>query len=254
MYDFFYDNCATKIKDVIPIALKEDINFYNPEGFKQKTFRRLIHDHVDRNSWGGFGIDIALGSVIDKKATANEHMFLPHYINIFFENATLKNSKPLVKQSNILYIKKENPSPITFFTSPLMIFGVIAFMILFITFLDFKKNRQSLWLDVSIFTFTGIVGIIVLLLWFATDHTATAQNYNLLWAFALNLFMIPQLFKKRINAWFINYLKFLVIMLCLLVLHWIAGVQIYAIGLIPLLIALAVRYIFLINYLKKLKA
>ena len=252
LYDLFYDNCVTKIRDVLPIVLKDDIIFNEPEGFKQKTFRRLIHDHVNRNSWGGFGIDIALGSVIDRKATPEEHMFLPKYIYVFFKNASLKNSKSLVKQSKVLYSKKDKPASNNFFTSPLMVFGVIAVMMLLITFLDYKKSKQSVWLDVSIFTFTGIVGSIVLLLWFATDHSATAQNYNLLWAFALNLFMIPQLFKKNINNWFIKYLKFLVIMLCLLTLHWLIGVEIFAVGIIPLLIALAVRYLFLINHFKKL--
>ena len=251
LYDFFYDNCATKIKDVISITLKEDINFNNPKGFKQKTFRQLIYDHVDRNSWGGFGIDIALGAVIDKKATANEHMFLPHYINVFFESATLKNSKPLVKQSNVLYLKKEDSFSNSFLSSPSMVFSLIAVFILFITYSDFKKNRQSVWLDVSIFAFTGIIGVIVLLLWFATDHTATAQNYNLLWAFALNLFMMPQLFNKTIKAWFIKYLKFLVIMLCLLTLHWIIGVEIFAIGLIPILIAFFIRYLYIIKFYQK---
>ena len=99
-------------------------------------------------------------------------------------------------------------------------------------------------------TFTGSVGVIILLLWFATDHSATAQNYNLLWAFVLNLFVIPQLFKKTIKSWFIKYLKFLVIMLCLITLHWLIGIEIFAVGLIPLLLAFFIRYIYLIKYFK----
>ena len=248
MYDFFFDNCATKIRDVIPIILKEDINFKEPEGFTLKTFRRLIHDHVDRNSWGGFGIDIALGSVIDKKATPIEHMFLPKYIYLFFENATINSSKPLVKQSNILFESIKKPKPDNFLTSPLFVFGIISLFILLITFFDYKNNKRSNWLDVLIFGFTGIVGVLILLLWFATDHSATAQNYNLLWAFALNIFVIPQLFKKEVKKWFIKYLKFLLIMLCLLTLHWIIGIEIFAIGLIPILIAFFIRYLYLIKY------
>ena len=251
LYDFFFDNCATKIRDVIPIILKKDINFKEPEGFTLKTFRRLIHDHVDRNSWGGFGIDIALGSVIDKKATANEHMFLPQYIYLFFENATINSSKPLVKQSNILFESIKKPKPDNFFTSPLFVFGIISLLILLITFFDYKNNKRSNWLDVLIFGFTGIVGVLILLLWFATDHSATSQNYNLLWAFALNIFMIPQLFKKEVKKWIIKYLKFLLIMLCLLTLHWIIGIEIFAIGLIPILIALFIRYLYLIKYYHK---
>ncbi len=248
LYDFFYDNCATKIKDVTNIALDNKIKFNDPEEFKQETFRQLIHDHVDRNSWGSLGIDIALGSVIDKKATSEEHMFLPSYIFTFFENSTINDSKNLVKQTTVLYEKVNSSKSGNFLTSPLMVFGVISLLILLITFFDFKKKKCSKWLDVFIFGFTGIIGIIILLLWFATDHSATAQNYNLLWAFAINIFLIPQLFKKTVKKWFIKYLKFLVIMLCLLTLHWIIGVQIFAIGLIPILIAFFIRYLYLIKY------
>ncbi|MBN4070664.1 DUF4105 domain-containing protein [Olleya sp. AH-315-F22] len=251
LYDFFYDNCATRIRDVANTSLNNNIIFNEPEGFKQKTFRQLIYDHVDRNSWGGFGIDIALGSVIDKKATAEEHMYLPYYIHVFFESATINTSKPLVKQTNTLYESIKEPKSNNFLTSPLFVFGFISLIILLITFFDYKNNKQNKWLDVVIFIFTGIVGIIVLLLWFATDHSATAQNYNLLWAFALNIFMIQQLFKKTVKIWFIKYLKFLVIMLCLLTLHWIIGVEIFAIGLIPILIAFFVRYLYLINYYQR---
>ena len=251
LYDFFFDNCATKIRDVIPIILKEDINFNEPDVFTQKTFRRLIHDQVDRNSWGCFGIDIALGSVIDKKATAIEHMFLPKYIYLFFENATINSSKPLVKQSNILFESIKKPKLDNFITSPLFVFGIISLIMMVITFFDYKNNKRSNWLDVLIFGFTGIVGVLILLLWFATDHSATAQNYNLLWAFALNIFVIPQLFKKEVKKWFIKYLKFLIIMLCLLTLHWIIGIEIFAIGLIPILIAFFIRYLYLIKYYQK---
>jgi len=39
-------------------------------------------------------------------------------------------------------------------------------------------------------------------------------------------------------------------MLSLIVVHWISGVQVFAFTLIPLLLALAVRYVFLISQLK----
>lgn len=248
LYEFFFDNCATKIKDVTQIAINDNITFNTPENFEAKNFRRLIHNNVKINSWGSFGIDIALGSVIDRKATPEEHMFLPENIFTFFESATLRDSKPLIKESKILYSKKEQKNDDHFLVSPLFIFGIIGLLIIFITYKDFKKNKRSKWLDITLFSITGLIGILILLLWFATDHTGTHQNYNLLWAFALNIFVLGQLFKKNVSTWFIKYLKLLVILLCLLTLHWIIGVQVFAIGLIPLLIALFLRYLFLIRY------
>ena len=252
LYDFFFDNCATKIKDVTNIAVNNSIVFNNPKSYKEASFRTLIQNNLNKNSWGSLGIDIALGSVIDKKATPKDHMFLPENIYNFFEVATINNGKqPLVKRSHILYQQKEITQSNSFLTSPLFIFGIIGLFILFTTYKDFKNYRQSKWLDIILFTITGLTGILILLLWFATDHKGTHQNYNLLWACALNILVIGQLFKKNVSTWFVKYLKFLIILLCLLTMHWIIEVQVFAIGLIPFLIALLIRYIYLVFYYKK---
>lgn len=252
LYEFFFDNCATKIKDVTNITLNNTINFEQPKDFEQETFRTLIHNNLNRNSWGSLGIDVALGSVIDRKASPEQHMFLPENIYRFFKNATIKpTNKPLVSDSKVVYKQKSAFKSGAFITSPLFVFGFIALIILFITYKDFKKQKRTVWLDVVLFSLTGIIGVFILLLWFATDHTGTHQNYNLLWAFALNIFLIPQLLKKKTRHWFVKYVKLLVILLCLMTLHWMIGVQIFAIGLIPFLIALFVRYIYLIKHFSK---
>lgn len=252
LYEFFFDNCATKIKDVTNIALNNTIAFNEPKDFKQETFRKLIHNNLNRNSWGSLGIDVALGSVIDRKATPEQHMFLPENIYSFFKHATIKtNNTPLVSKSKVVYKQKSAFESGAFITSPLFVFGIIALTILFIIYKDFKKQKRTVWLDVVLFSLTGIIGVFILLLWFATNHTGTHQNYNLLWAFALNIFVIPQVLKKKTSNWFVKYIKLLVILLCLMTLHWIIGVQIFAIGLIPLLIAFFIRYIYLIKYFNK---
>jgi hypothetical protein len=251
LYDFFFDNCATKMRDVLEANIESEITFNTPDGFEPKTFRRLIHEHVNRNSWGSLGIDVALGSVIDKQATPYEHMFLPKYIFGFFEKATKEDSEKLVKASQTLYQKKEMEKSTSFWSSPLFVFGLLGLIMIWITYTDFKNKTRNKLLDGLLFGMTGIIGVFILLLWFATDHSATAHNYNLLWAFPLNLLLLVQLFKKQAKTWFVRYLKFLVIMLCLLSFHWMVGIELFAIGLIPLLMALSVRYIYLISYFKR---
>ncbi|MFV0565564.1 MAG: DUF4105 domain-containing protein [Flavobacteriaceae bacterium] len=251
LYDFFFDNCATKIKDVTQIALNNDVEFNVPKNFKPETFRSLIYKNVNKNTWGSLGIDLALGSVIDQKATPEDYMFLPENIYTFFKQATINpDNRALVKTEKTLFSKIEKPITHSFFTSPLFIFGLIGLFIIYKTYSDFKKQTRTKWLDVALFVFTGLIGIGLLLLWFATDHKATHQNYNLLWAFALNLFVVGQLLKTKPSNWFVKYLKLLIILLCLLTLHWLIGVQVFAVGLIPWLIALFIRYVFLVNYYK----
>jgi len=253
LYDFFYDNCATKIRDVLSTVTNNSISFEKPDNFEQKTFRELIYEHVSKNSWGSLGIDIALGSVVDRKASASEYMFLPKYIHSFVEGSKINGNDNLVKFSTSLYEKKTDNATPSFIMSPLVILGLLSVIILFVTYKDFKKQKRSKWLDIILFSITGIIGVLLLFLWFGTDHTATWQNYNLLWACPLNILVIGQLLKKDIKNWVKSYLKFLVIMLCLMTLHWVIGVQVFAIALIPLLIALAVRYIYLVKFFNSKK-
>ena len=256
LYDFFYDNCATKMRDILIDGTGLDVEFNEPKTLTPTTFRKLIQQNLDWNSWGSFGIDVALGSVIDKPAKASEHMFLPEYIHSFFENASIKGNpeKPLVKIDRDIFKNTKSENSNNFFLSPLFILGLLSAIIIYLTYSDFKKNKRTKWLDIILFAMTGLIGVFLLLLWFATDHSATAQNYNLLWAFALNIFVIGQVFKIKPKNWFTRYLKFLVIMLCLLVLQWVAGIQGFAYALIPLLGALALRYIYLIYYYNKYQA
>ena len=250
LYDFFFDNCATKIKDVLAEVLGSKIEFREPNSFEVKTFRKLIQEKLRWNTWGSLGIDVALGSVIDRDATPNEHMFLPEYIHIFFGEALLNSDskKKLVLNEQIIYQKKEKELGISLLKSPILILSILGLFLIFLTYKDFKKLRRSKWIDMVLFTFTGLAGIIILLLWFATDHDATANNYNLLWAFALNIFMLFQLHKLKPKPWFVRYIKFLILMLVLMIMHWLIGIQIFAPALLPLILVLLIRYFYLIYY------
>jgi hypothetical protein len=250
LYDFFFDNCATRIRDVSQSVTANPITFNKPKNFEPKTFRELIYEHVDKNSWGSFGIDLALGSVIDQNASSNEFMFLPKYIHQFFLNASYNGPDSIVKRSSIVNNKKPEKDTSNFLLSPIFINSLLGFIILFITFRNHKNNSRSKWLDIALFSVTSFVGILLFLLWFATDHSATANNYNLLWAFPINFILIGQLVKNRMKNWVKGYLKFLIIMLCLMTLHWLIGVQVFAVGLIPLIIALCVRYFYLLRCFK----
>jgi hypothetical protein len=250
LYDFFYDNCATKMYDVTQIALDNKVSLTIPADTPALTFRELIHSKLDQNSWGSLGIDMALGSVIDRPISTKYYMFLPEYIFNYFQDSKISTSKPLVKETTTIFKGTDDKKGSSFIWSPLAILSLLALFILIITYKDYQQKKRSHWLDIGLFSITGLAGFLMLLLWFATDHTATAQNYNVLWAFPLNLLMLGQIRKKTPKLWFQKYVKFLMILLCLLTLHWLIGVQLFAIGLIPILIAIVVRYLYLIRVFK----
>ena len=252
-YDFFFDNCATKIRDVLVVVLKNKISYQDSVDNYSYTFRELIQKNVDWNTWGSFGMDIAIGAVVDQKATLWEYQFLPEYVFKEADKAKLNRGHEeisLVKTTINLFINTPKEKKSNFFTSPLFIMGLLAFIILGITYKDFKNKTRSRWLDVSVYSITGIIGVLLLLLWFATDHSTTHNNYNLLWAVPLSLFFVLAIAKKNPKPWLKRYVFFQILMLTLLCLHWITEVQIFSFVLIPLLVALIVRYIYLVFYFK----
>lgn len=80
LYDFFFDNCATRIRDLFEDAL--DTRFDYPEGMvpNYKTYRELLDEKIASTPWHDFGIDFILGSPTDRYADFRGEMFLPDYL------------------------------------------------------------------------------------------------------------------------------------------------------------------------------
>ena len=248
-YDFFYDNCSTKIEEVIKTVLKDKVTFNNNHITSHKSHRDLIADYTaDKFKWGKFGIDLALGSVIDDEATAAEYKFLPDYIYLGFENATINvdgENIPLVKASNKVLNERASPKPFSIL-QPFIVFLVISLFFIWITYKNYTTNKRSKWVDFFLYFITGLIGIAVLLLWFATSHTATYKNFNFLWAFAPNLVVAFFMFKTVLPKWLPNYNKLLLVLLVIQAILWMVKIQVFNIAIIPIMAMLFVRYCFLI--------
>jgi len=252
-YDFFYDNCSTKIEEVVKTVLKNKVVFLNNHITSNKSHRDLIADYTKDFKWGKFGIDLALGSVIDDKASKNDYKFLPDYIFEAFTNATIqKNSsiEPLVNEEMTILEEIPIEKP-TEFLSPLNVILVISLLIIFITYKNHQKSKRNKTIDFTIYFFTGIIGIVVLLLWFASSHTATYKNYNFLWAFAPNIVVAFFMLKSNLQKWISIYNGMLLMLLFCMILLWALKIQIFNMAIIPLIIALAIRFIYLIYFIRK---
>ena len=252
IYDFFFENCATRIRDVLAGVLKNKLVFDKTFVSKTHTFRQLIQKNVHWNSWGSFGMDLAIGAVVDRNASSWEHQFLPEYIFKALEKGQIKRglgATDLVKKTSILNKKTAKEKSETLLMSPFFIISLLAFIILGVTFKDYQNNSRSRWMDGGLYALTGIIGVFLLLLWFATDHFATQNNYNLLWAVPLSLFFVIEIAKRNPKYWLKKYIMFQILMFLLLSIHWITGVQSYPVALLPLLIALSIRYIFIFKFL-----
>ena len=249
-YDFFFDNCSTKLYDVLETVLDEKIIFDNNFDQNEYTHRDLIHQYTIFLPWSKFGIDLALGSDIDKKASSKDYMFLPDYVFDAFTKITVKENikeKSIVKRTEEILLKSENENKNNMFT-PLVVFSLLSIAIIALTIKDFKRKKRNKLLDLILFYVTGLTGIVILLLWFATDHAATANNFNIFWAFAPNLLFAFLIKRNQRMSYY--YIFTLLALLDILVLLWIFKVQVFNIALIPILLALYTRYIYLWMFFK----
>ncbi len=251
-YDFFYNNCATKIRDAFDIAVGEQL-VWSDSVAEEKTFRNLIDEFVLPLPWADFGIDLALGAVIDRPATELEKQFLPTYMEQAFANATiLENgvSRPLVKQSRVLLeYPKENAQQSLL--NPSMVFWLLTLVFAALTLYGFKKGKLMKGLDVALFGSVGILGLVVAFLWFFTDHSATAWNWNILWAFPGHLVLVWGLVARPNATWISSYLLFAMGATVMTLLFWIFGLQSFSPALIPILLLLLLRANFLFYNRKK---
>lgn len=245
-YEFFFDNCATKIPEIFKKVFGEKIVYSANYLKKEYTFRQLIHQKVKTNSWSGFGIDLALGSDIDKKANSYEHMFLPSYVYQQLSHTSL-SKQPLVKEDILIYDAELTNKGSNFVISPFFWLSLFLVIVGFITYRDFKKNTQSKWLDFSLFFITGAAGLLLFFLWFLTDHSATVNNFNILWVFPLNIIVAFIIIKKATPMWISKYLWILLILLAVTLVLWLFKVQIFSPLILLILLALAIRYVFLLK-------
>jgi hypothetical protein len=241
LYDYFYDNCATKIPAVMLKVFGDTIRFDESHIKTDYTIRELTDLYLQHQPWGDLGIDLGLGLPMDKKATPYEYMFLPDYVEAGFNNASIQKNgvtEPLVKATNILYESKHNTPPNTLI-HPLLVFGVVFLLVGYISYRDIKRRKVTPWLDIPLFTLVGFLGLLLLLLWIATDHKAAARNMNLLWALPTHLVAIIAMLKNA--KWLKNYFLVSAGIALLLLATWPFLPQKLHYSLIPLVMALGVR-------------
>jgi len=195
-YDFLYDNCATRIRDILfnkinGVSLTTSIVQPNT------SFRDLIYFYLDRSGqpWSKLGIDILLGAPVDKKLDNSTSMFLPDFLSKGVSEATI-SGKPYVTAQRHLVIAHTTAQPAGKYV-PLILISAICILILAFYFF-FRNNLFATHVIDSILLYiTGLLGLLLLFMWFGTDHQACKDNYNLLWALPTNFIAAFFIWKKR---------------------------------------------------------
>jgi len=250
-YDFIKDNCATRVLKIIKDVLKDSLILPEKSTVSEQSFREMLMPYLQTKDWERFGINLALGRPVDKIAKSEQTAFLPDYLKILFEQSkikTLNGIVPIVKKENILYLPYKKNIEDSLNITPKYVLWFLLVVILFFTIFEIKYRKKYFILDKTLFFIIGFIGLIILFLWFFTEHSSVVNNQNIIWAsplFFIAAFLLKKNNKKYLRIFFLSYS----VLILLFMLADVFFIPIYDKAVIPLELILIVRSSLI--YLKK---
>jgi hypothetical protein len=200
-YDYYRDNCSTRVRDALDNALGGDLN----RQFSAIPTKTTYRSHTRRLTSGLDPLDLfwftsftyVEGHPVDQPLSAWEECFLPDELAAHIANVRLSDgaggSKPLVIDDRVLFDPSQSPLPAqsprripAYFVAGLLLCGTFASLaraavksrIARIAFILLTVPWAMIW---------SIGGSIAAGAWIFTDHAASYRNENLLQASPLFL-------------------------------------------------------------------
>jgi hypothetical protein len=239
-YDFFYDDCSTRIRDLLEKSIGEKLLYPPAESGKLPTFREMVGKYQNPFPWLNFGIDLIMGSPGEKKASFRDRMFLPIDMkNGLSETVINRNGKmtPMLQNPEVILDFEIPVVKQMFLISPVFVFTLLLIIIIISSSL-FKHIKVNNFIDIVLFSVFSVLAIMMIFFNFFTDHQQMKWNLNIIW---LNPFIIVcllmLLLKRTAVVWF--RIVF-VISLFFLVIHLVLP-QAFNIAVLPLVLMLLVR-------------
>lgn len=179
LYNFVFDNCATRPYLLIQNALGDTI-LSDFTGHTGTTYRSFLRHYTGRWSWANAGINLLFGPKADRPMHSAERLFLPEELMFFMASAHLQDGTPLVQPASIAPFEIA-PTP-WYATWPLGL-AIYFLIVLLVSIRDRKKGRWSWWLELTAGVPYLLLLVIVTFLTFFSCHPLVG--------FGWRLFIIP---------------------------------------------------------------
>lgn len=235
-YNFFYNNCTTKARDLIEDCIDGEISYEQKKhDSKGPSFRNIIHLYTKNHSWAAFGNDLCLGIGADCGTTLRERQFVPYNLMLDFDNAYIIShggKRKLVKANRTLVTPQELIIEKGFPLSPTQCAYILLTASLIILLIEYKKATIYKTWDVILMSATGLAGIIIFILFFS-KHPTTSTNLQILLLNPLPLFFIPTIIRgKRTIYWKISIVTSALFILGSLIQDYAEGMELIALCLL----------------------
>ncbi|MDR2782497.1 MAG: DUF4105 domain-containing protein [Treponema sp.] len=192
-YHNFRDNCATRIRDILDMAVDGQFK----AAFGDAPGRYTVRQHVRRHTWFSpffdWFLNVLMGQDIDVPLTVWQEMFLPAEVGRRIADFTYVDNdgsaRKLVSSVETLNKAVNRPpvldKPRRQWIRELVLGVFIALLLVFFDMLQKTKPRLSryLWsLSQSVLgMFFGVVGLILFFMTFFTNHDYTYHNANIIY-------------------------------------------------------------------------
>jgi Domain of unknown function (DUF4105) len=256
-YHFHTDNCTTRAARIIESNTTDSLIYqdifpvnssvvpHSAEGSINgpgMTYRDMIHKYLEREhqDWPEFGIDMLLGKNLDIKPTNIESIhFLPDYLYKGMDSAHEGNKAMVAERQTLLQFPATKMSAGWF--TPMLFFTLL--LILSACFYFLKNSPEVvkglLIFDFLLFTFLGLIGILLTYMWLGRIDDVCRNNINILWALPTHI--IAVFFIRKKAAWIKYYFLITAIIAALLLIGFPFGLQRMNTAVLPILVIIIFR-------------
>ena len=246
-YNFAFDNCATRPREVIRDAL--DGLLISKEVVSGDTYRDLINYYIEDSPWVSLGINLLFGMNADKPVRNGGELFLPELMRNNLQYSKVRSNSNFNEEKRLVTSIKEvvtaEPeqvkSKIGLLFHPALFFMIILLFGIYLTFKTEKRNKTSKIFDTILYASTGLAGLVLLFFSNFSIHPFVDSNLNLLWLNPFNLVLALMIWSSRFRRLSFYYL--ILYVLSILVFGGITAWMSYYVvfSLLPLIVVLLIR-------------
>lgn len=247
-YNFFYDNCATRPRDLVEKSIDGTLQYADnmTDANTGTSFRDLLHKYSEGHPWSRFGMDLCMGSQADKAINRRLMMFVPFYVQEYFNRARITDdegrSRPLVLNEEKIITTGSGEAEQSPYDFTPMQAALFLFILTAAATICGIRRRKTLWgIDLVLFFAAGVAGCILAFLALFSQHPAVSPNYLLFVFHPLHLFCLPCMLNRVRKRKRSRYMLANFIVLTLFILLWLVIPQRFPLAVLPLALCLLIR-------------
>ncbi|WP_018668821.1 DUF4105 domain-containing protein [Bacteroides gallinarum] len=247
-YNFFYDNCATRPRDLIEKSIEGTLEYADnmTDTNTGTSFRDLLHKYSEGHPWSRFGMDLCMGSQADKIINRRLMMFVPFYVQEYFNKARIIDkegqTRPLVlNEEKIVITGSGETDRVSEGFTPMQAALLLFILIAAITIYGIRRRKTFWGIDLVLFFAAGVAGYILAFLALFSQHPAVSPNYLLFVFHPFHLFCLPCMLNKVRKRKRSRYMLANFIVLTLFILLWLVIPQRFPLAVLPLALCLLIR-------------